>query len=195
MDALLVPAYRFEQVEQRLRLMHRILEQPLCPSRRREWLLEHCRGSGESERRLWRSVAAYRQAGAAALLEDDSFRRGIYHRQGVLAREQILSRLTRAPRSVLPTFCELARIAELIGDRLQFLCDWILEFFLDPDPWLEPDCYDAVLAIEVLLEKLTQEVEQLGEIFASSGSLTEMLDDYRQWLSSHALVGERGQVE
>ena len=79
----------------------------------------------------WRALARYRQIGAPGLLTADRPRGTIFGRQDELAREAVLTRLIETPRCVLGEFEQLAQLLELLGDRLAFLCSWLLEFFLD----------------------------------------------------------------
>ena len=50
------------------------------------------------------------------------------------------------------------------GDRLAFLCSWLLEFFLDPKPCLESEADQLQVTLDVLLQKLAEEIERLREI-------------------------------
>ena len=197
MDALLVSPDRLAQLEQQLLLIHRILTEPTPPPRRRDWLLEYCRHSGADERALWRALAGYRSRDARALLACDHTRGSIFSRQTALVREHILSRLIDTPSCVLYEFSELSELLQLIGDRLLFLCDWVLELFLTPDPWLPLDSHHLEVACEVLLQKLAEEVERLRELHAQRPrlSLAELTSEYRDWLCRRAVVSEREDLE
>lgn len=196
MDALLVSPDRLALLEQQLLLIHRILTEPTPPPRRRDWLLEHCRRTGADERQLWRALAGYRSSDARALLAGDHTQGSIFSRQAALVREHILSRLIDTPNCVLYEFSELSELLQLIGDRLQFLCDWVLELFLTPDPWLPLDSGHREVACEVLLQKLAEEVERLRELYAERPPLSaaELTSEYRDWLCRRASVGEREEL-
>ena len=86
---------------------------------------------------------------------------------------------------------------ELLGDRLAFLCSWLLEFFLDPKPRLESEPDHLQVTIEVLEQKLAEEIERLREICAQGPylSLHEILCDYRDWLCRRATVDECEDLE
>ncbi len=197
MDQLLVSPDRLAQLEELLLLFHRILTEPTPPPRRRDWLLEHCRRRSADERDLWRALAGYRSSDATALLHADHTRGSIFSRQAALVRENILSQLIDAPQCVLGGFDELSQLLQLIGDRLQFLCDWVLELFLTPEPWQQIDSHHLEVAGEVLLQKLAEEVERLRELYAEQPrlSLDELTSEYRDWLCRRAVVGEREDLE
>ena len=197
MDALLVSPDRLAQLEELLLLIHRILTEPTPPARRRGWLLEYCRRRSADERELWRALAGYRSSDATALLAGDHTRGSIFSRQAALVRENILSQLIDTPRCVLGGFDELSALLQLIGDRLQFLCDWVLELFLTPDPWLQIDSHHLEVAGEVFLQKLAEEVERLQELHAQRPrlSVAELTSEYRDWLCRRAVVGEREDLE
>ena len=197
MDALEVSRDRVAQLEELLLLINRILTEPTPPPRRRDWLLEYCRRRNADERELWRALAGYRSSDASALLAADHTRGSIFARQAALVRETILSRLVDTPHCVLHGFSELSQLLQLIGDRLQFLCDWVLESFLTPEPWLPLDSHHGELACEVLLHKLTEEVERLQELRQQWPrlSLAEFTSEYRDWLCRRAVAGEREDLE
>ena len=132
MDVLLGSPDHLAQLEEHLLLIRRIVSAPAPPVRRRGWLLEQCRCRGDDERELWRALARYRQIGAPGLLTADRPRGTIFGRQDELARAAVLTRLVDTPRCVLGEFEQLAQLLELLGDRLAFLCSWLLEFFSTP---------------------------------------------------------------
>ena len=78
-----------------------------------------------------------------------------------------------------------------------FLCSWALEFFLDPRPRLETEADQLQVALDVLLQKLAEEVERLREICEQGPclSLHEVLCDYRDHLCRRAIVGEHEDLE
>ena len=139
MDVVLVSADHVAQLEEHLLLMRRILSESVPPARRRGWLLEHCRRRGDDEREQWRALARYRQPGAAGLLSADRPRGTNFRRQDELARERVLRLLIDTPSCGLGEFQQLAQLLELLGDRLAFLCSWVLELFLEPQPRLQSE--------------------------------------------------------
>ena len=197
MDALLVSADHLAQLEEYLLLMRRLLGESVPPADRRGWLLEQCRRRGDDERELWRALARYRQTGAAGLLSADRPRRTIFGRRDALARERVLTRLIDTPSCVLGEFGHVAQLLAEIGDRFAFLCSWVLAFFLDPQPRLELEADHRQVTVEVLLNKLAEEVERLREICEQGPclSLPEVLCDYRDYLCRRGLVGEREDLE
>ena len=197
MDALLISPDHLAQLEEHLLLMRRLLSDSAPPARRRGWLTELCRRRGDDERELWRALARYRQTGAAGLLTADRPRPTRFGRSHELVREGVLTRLIDAPRCVLGEFGLLAQLLEEFGDRLAFLCSWLLEFFLDPKPRLESEADQLQVTLDVLLQKLAEEIERLREICEQGPylSLHEILCDYRDWLCRRALVDECEDLE
>ena len=197
MDVLLISPDHLAQLEEHLLLMRRILSEAVPPARRRGWLTEQCRRRGDDERELWRALARYRQTGAAGLLTADRPRPTRFGRSHELVREGVLTRLIDTPRCVLGEFGPLAQLLEELGDRLAFLCSWVLEFFLDPEPRLETEADHLQVTLEVLLQKLAEEIERLREIYEQGPclSLHDVLCDYRDWLCRRALVDECEDLE
>jgi hypothetical protein len=140
------------------------------------------------ERSVWDSLALYRQAGPQAILADPP-RQTIFSLQRPHVREAILAAVPAAPRGVLDEFRHLLRFGEQFLDRMGFLCERMLEMFLQEDPWVEP--YEAQLCIEVLLGKLSMELEVLGRIATSGYSTDEFVRQYEDWLLDRAVVGEK----
>ena len=196
MDALLVRCDRLAQLEERLLLVRRLLNETTLPARRRCWLLAYCRRAGTDERPMWRALARYRQQGVAGLLTDDRTGTTIFDRRGALGRQHLLSLLSDAPPCLLSDFQALAWLLELLGDRLQFVCGWVLEFFLDPDTWPDPEPDQVESACAMLLNKLEEELARLRAILDQShGScLAERCDEYRESLWQRAAAGEHSDL-
>lgn len=190
MDARLVPAHDLEQVAQLLELIGRICSEPAPSQRRRGWVLDYCRCTGAPESQLWNLLARYRQAGAAALMSWSTPRRTLVQVQDHQVREVILQRLLAAPRSVLDCFCQLTQLLGLVAERLQYLCDCTLERFLDPDPALHPEPYDQQLCLEVLLARIQQELDGLGDLVAEAHDLEDLFSEYHDRVLQRCLVGE-----
>ena len=196
MDALLVRRDRLAWLEEQLLLMRRLLTEPTLPARRRCWLLEYCRRTATDERRMWRALARYRHQGVAGLLTDDRTGTTIFDRRGVLGRQHLLSLLIDAPPRLLSDFQALAWLLELLGDRLQFVCGWVLEFFLDPKTWSDPQPDQLESACAVLLGKLEEEHDRLRAVLEESPAvcLAELFDEYRESLWQRAAAGEHSDL-
>ena len=100
--------------------------------------------------------------------------------------------LPAAPQGALGEFRQLLRFGEEFLDRMGFLCDWMLELFLQEDPWVEP--YESQLCIEILLGKLSEELEVLQRIATSGHSTDEFVKEYGDWLLDRAVAGEKESV-
>ncbi len=183
--------HRFEEVLETLQLVGRITTEAVSPQRRRSWMLEHCRRYTVKERGLWDSLALYRQTGPQAILSD-SARQTIFALQRAHVCEAIIGGLPAAPQEVLGEFRYLLRFGGQFLDHMGFLCDWMLEMFLQEDPWGEP--YESQLCIEILLDKLSEELEVLRRIATSGHSTDEFVKEYEQWLLDRALAGEKESV-
>jgi hypothetical protein len=180
--------HRFEQVLETLQLVSRLATEEVSPQRRRSWVVQYCRRCAVKERSIWDSLALYRQAGPQAILSDPP-RQTIFSLQRPHVREAILGAVPAAPQRVLDEFRYLLRFGEQFLDRMGFLCDRMLEMFLQEDPWVEP--YEAQLCIEVFLGKLSEELEVLGRIATSGYSTDELVRHYEDWLLDRAVVGEK----
>ena len=197
MDAILVSPHQVARLEEHLLLIRRILSQPAPPERRRGWLLEQCRRRGGDERDLWQALARYRQTGAAGLLAGTWRRSTAFGRQDALVRERLLTLLLDTPPCMLEEFGLLAPLLQELADRLSFLCSWVLELFLDPDTPRHSEVDHLEVVLDVLLQKIAEEVERLREICSSPAglSLHEALCDYRDHLRQRAVVGEHEDLE
>lgn len=183
--------HRFEEVLETLQLLGRITTEAVSPQRRRSWMLEHCRRYAVKERSVWDSLALYRQAGPQAILSD-SARQTIFALQRAHVCEAIIGGLPAAPQEVLGEFRRVLRFGGQFLDRMGFLCDWMLEMFLQEDPWVEP--YESQLCIEILLDKLSEELEVLRRIATSGHSTDEFVREYEDWLLDRAVAGEKESV-
>ena len=197
MDAILVSPHQVARLEEHLLLIRRLLREPASPVRRRGWLIEQCRRRGDDERDLWRALARYRQGGAAGLLTDTRRRHTAFGRQDAQVRERLLSLLLDTPPCLLEEFGLLAPLLQELADRLSFLCSWVLELFLDPETPRHSEADHLEVALDVLLQKLAEEVEQLREICSRPAGLClhEVLCDYRDQLLRRAVVGEHEDLE
>ena len=196
MDARLVRCDRLAQLEERLLLVRRLVNEPASPARGRGWLLEYCRRTGTDERQMWRALARYRHQGVAGLLTEDHTGTTIFDRRGVLGRQHILRLLIDAPPRLLSDFQALAWLLELLGDRLRFICGWVLEFFLDPDTWPDPEPDQIESACAMLLNKLEEELARLRAVLDQSPAvcLAEVFDEYRESLWQRAAAGEHSEL-
>ena len=73
----------------------------------------------------------------------------------------------------------------------------MLELFLDPETPRHSDADHLQVALDVLLQKLAEDVERLREICEQGPclSLHEVLCDYRDHLLRRATVGEHEDLE
>ena len=197
MDAILVSPHQVAQLEEHLLLIRRILREAAPPPRRRGWLLEQCRRRGDDERDLWLALARYRKTGAAGMLTGNWRRPTAFARQDALLRERLLTLLLDTPPCLLEEFGLLAPLLQELADRLSFLCSWVLELFLDPETPRHSDADHREVVLDVLLQKLAEEVERLGEICSRPAGLClhEALCDYRDHLLRRATVGEHEDLE
>ena len=196
MDARLVRCDRLAQLEERLLLVRRLVNEPTSPARRRGWLLEYCRRTASDERQMWRALARYRHQGVAGLLIEDRSGTSIFDRRGVLGRQHLLSVLIDAPPRLLSDFQALAWLLEMLGDRLRFVCGWVLEFFLDPDTWPHPEPDQVESACAMLLNKLEEELARLRAILDQFPGccLAERCEEYRESLWQRAAAGEHSDL-
>ena len=113
------------------------------------------------------------------------------------ARNAIPPLLLDTPLGMLDEFGLLAQLLQELADRLSFLCSWALEFFLEPETPRHSDADHLQVALDVLLQKLAEEVERLREICAQGPclSLHEVLCDYRDQLLRRVVVGEHEDLE
>ena len=197
MDAILVSPHQVAQLEEHLLLIRRVLREPAPAVRRRGWLLEQCRRRGDDERDLWLALARYRYTGAAGLLTGTWRRQTAFARQDAQVRERLLTLLLDTPPCLLEEFGLLGQLLHELADRLLFLCSWVLELFLDPDTPRHSEADHREVVLDVLLQKIAEEVERLREICSRPAGLClhEARCDYRDHLLQRAIVGEHEDLE
>ena len=197
MDAILVSPHQVARLEEHLLLIRRMLREAAPPVRRRGWLLELCLRRGDDGRDLWLAPTRYRQTGAACLLTDTWRRQTAFGRQDALVRERLLTLLLDTPPCMLEEFRLLAALLQELADRLSFLCSWVLELFLEPETPRHGEADHRKVVLDVLLQKIAEEVERLREICSRPAGLClhEALCDYRDHLRQRAVVGEHEDLE
>ena len=174
-----------------------MLREAAPPPRRRGWLLEQCRRRGDDERDLWQALARCRQTGAAGLLAGTWRRPTAFGRQDALLRERLLTLLLDTPPCMPEEFGLLAPLLQELADRLSFLCSRVLELFLEPEAPRHSEADHLEVILDVLLQKIAEEIERLREICSSPAGLClhEALCDYRDHLRQRAAVGEHEDLE
>ena len=188
MDAILVSPHQVARLEEHLLLIRRMLREPAPPPRRRRV---------DDERDLWQALARYRQGGVAGLLTGTWRRPTAFGRQDAQVRERLLTLLLDTPPCLLEQFGLLAPLLHELADRLSFLCSWVLELFLDPDTPRHSEADHREMVLDVLLQKIAEEVERLRESCSRPAGLClhEALCDYRDQLRQRAVVGEHEDLE
>ena len=96
--------------------------------------------------------------------------------------------LLDSPPCVLEEFGLLAPLLQELADRLSFLCSWVLELFLDPETPRHSEADHLEVVLNVLLQKLAEEIERLRETCSRPAGLClhEALCDYRDHLLRRA---------
>ena len=144
--------------------------------------------------RRWRATGTPAPPG---LLTGTWRRQTAFGRQDAQVRERLLTLLLDTPPGLLEQFGLLAPLLQELADRLSFLCSWVLELFLDPETPRHSEADHLEVALDVLLQKLAEEVERLREICSRPAYLClhEVLCDYRDHLLRRAVVGEHEDLE
>ena len=124
-------------------------------------------------------------------------RQTAFGRQDAQVRERLLTLLLDTPPYLLEQFGLLAPLLQELADRLSFLCSWVLELFLEPETPRHSEADHLEVVLDVLLQKLAEEVERLREICSRPAGLClhEALCDYRDHLLRRAVVGEHEDLE
>ena len=178
-----------EGQQERLNLLHRLLEgNDGAPENRRRLLL-WCERHGESEARIWRELASFREAGASGVLYAGGEPFSWFDGQTEKLRQRLLALIGRLPLETLADFRELVLFTERFLERIGFMADQLLYVFLEREKGAWRESQDSGAYTELFVERVFQETDLVREM-AWSDSLAELNDRYEDWLSQRSLDAE-----
>ena len=184
-----VVTQRSAEEQERLNLLHRLREGKEDAAENRRRLLLWCERNGESEKRIWREFASFKEAGADGVLYDGGETFAWFDGQTEKLRERILALIGRLPLETFADFRELVLFTERFLERIGFMADQLLYVFLEREKGAWRESQDSGLYTELFVERVFQETDLVREM-AWSNSLAELNDRYEDWLSQRSLDSE-----
>ena len=182
-------AGRVEGEQERLNLLHRLLEGKENAAEKRQEVLLWCERNGESEARIWRELASFREAGASGVLYAGGEPFSWFDGQTEKLRQRLLALIGRLPLETLADFRELVLFTERFLERIGFMADQLLYVFLEREKGAWRESQDSGAYTELFVERVFQETDLVREM-AWSDSLAELNDRYEDWLSQRSLDAE-----
>ena len=172
-----------------LKLFNEILDGPGDASQKREQLLEYCRTHEFEESSMWERLALYRQQGPAGLLPGEEQECLFEYKQQRL-RQRILELIGKLPGSTLGDFTALLSFRKQFLERLEYVSELLLYFFLEREKGLWRESQDSSVYTNYFNHKLFREFNEINEIIMASGSIEALRAEYESRLCDQALDEE-----
>ncbi len=158
------------------------------PEEKRRQVLEYCSFFGIQERTIWKKLAMFREVGATdKLFKEDEF--NYFKDTDEQIREQILVLIKKLPLETIKDFKELVSFTEIFLDRVRFLCDSLLHFFLEKEKGAYRETWDMSLYTDFFEHKMFRELDFIHEII-NMYSFESLNDKYGTWLWEKVLDEE-----
>jgi hypothetical protein len=171
-----------------LNFFEKVLTKPGEPESKRKEVLEYCLTQAVEERAIWRKLALFREVGSTGLL----FAKEPYRYFDLLdeqVREQILVLIKKLPKETLRDFRELITFTDRFLERVGFLCDALLYFFLEKAKGAYRESWDMSLYTDFFDHKIFRELMVIREIF-DLHPFQSLNDKYESWLCDKVLDEE-----
>jgi len=178
----------YEGQRNSLIFFEKILSCPCEPEEKRRQVLEYCSSFSIQERTIWKKLALFREAGATdKLFKEDEF--NYFEDTDEQIREQILVLIKKLPLETIKDFREIVSFTERFLDRVRFLCDALLHFFLEKEKGAYRETWDMSLYTDFFEHKMFRELDFIHEII-NMHSFQNMNDKYGTWLWEKVLDEE-----
>jgi len=169
-----------------LKLFNEIFDGPGDASQKREQLLEYCRTQEFEESSMWERLALYRQQGPAGLLPGEEQECLFEYKQQRL-RQRILELIGKLPGSTLGDFTALLSFRKQFLERLEYVSELLLYFFLEREKGLWRESQDSSVYTNYFNHKLFREFNMINEIVADEAGIGALHSEYESWLIDQAL--------
>lgn len=171
-----------------LNFFEKLLTEPGEGEQKRKEILEYCSTQTVEERRIWWKLALFREVGSTGMLfEKEPFR--YFDLLDEQVREQILVLIKKLPVKTLSDFRELITFTDRFLERVQFLCDALLYFFLEKEKGAYRESWDMSRYTEFFDHKMFRELQMINEIF-DLHPFHSLNDKYESWLCDKVLDEE-----
>ena len=171
-----------------LNFFEKVLSEPGEPESKREEVLKYCSTQAVEERRIWWKLALFREVGSTGLL----FAKEPYRYFDLLdeqVRQQILVLIKKLPLKTLSDFRELITFTDRFLERVGFLCDTLLYFFLEKEKGAYRESWYMSLYTDFFDHKIFRELMVIREIF-DLHPFQSLNDKYESWLCDKVLDEE-----
>jgi hypothetical protein len=176
----------FLEEQQLLKLLEGILNGQDEGSQKRKRLVSYCRSRGFEESIMWAKLALYRQQGPAEVpffIEHVSL---FGYKQQKL-RQRILELIGKQPRESLGDFRELLCFRKYFLERLEYVSELLVYFFLEREKGLWRESQDSSVYTNYFNHKLFSEFNAINEIIADSAGLKKLRSEYESRLLEQEL--------
>ncbi len=171
-----------------LNFFEKVLKEPGEPESKRKEVLEHCLTKAVGECAVWWKLALFREVGSSGLL----FEKEPYRHFDLLdekVREQILVLIKKLPLKTLSDFRELVTFTGRFLERVQFLCDSLLYFFLEKEKGAYRESPDMSLYTDFFDHKMFRELDVIHAI-TDRYPFHSLNEQYESWLCDKVLDEE-----
>jgi len=177
-----------ERQRDSLTFFEKLLAEAGEPEEKRKEVLEYCSTEQLEERNVWWKLALFREVGSTGLLfEKEPYR--YFDLLDEQVREQILVLIKKLPLKTLSDFRELITFTDRFLERVVFLCDLLLHFFLEKEKGAYRDSEYMSLYTDFFNHKLFRELDMIHEI-TELHSFQSLNDKYESWLCEKVLDEE-----
>ena len=172
-----------------LKLFNEILEGQSDASQKREQLLEYCRTQELEESSMWERLALYRQHGPDGLLPSKE-QYCLFEYQQQRLRQRILELIGKLPGATLDDFTALLSFRKQFLERLEYVSELLLYFFLEREKGLCRESEDSSVYTTYFNHKLFREFNVINEIINASTGIKALQAEYESRLLDQALDEE-----
>jgi hypothetical protein len=172
-----------------LRLLERILEVRDEPSQKREQLVKYCRSRGLEESNMWDKLALYKQSGPVDVLFTIEQVSHFAEKQQRF-RQRIVELIGSLPHASLEDFRALLDFRRFFLERLEYVSDLLVYFFLEREKGLWRESQDSSVYTNYFNHKLFREFTAINEIADGSAGIEKLRNRYESWLLDQALDEE-----
>jgi len=177
------------KAEPLLNLLGRILEAREEAGRKRRRLLKYCRSRGLEESQMWAKLALYKEGGADQVLYAME-RGGLFTDKQHRLRARIVELIGRLPQETVEDFKALLDFRKCFLERLQYVSDLLVYFFLEREKGLWRESLDSSVYSHFFNHKVFREANAINEVAADSPGVKRLRDGYESWLLDQALDEE-----
>jgi hypothetical protein len=179
------------EAQQLLYVLEMLLDSETTGSQKHQLLLEYCEKHVLEESWIWSELALYRLQGLAGdpAYEPERYV-GFFDYRRHKVRTRIVELIGKLPTATLPDFTALLDFQRHFLQRLTYVTDLLVYFFLEREKGLERQSQETRVYTTFLDHKLFGEFYVINEILSFSDDLEGLNTHYRDWSSERAFDEE-----